>query len=81
MGMTKRDIERINLEEATSNIVSATIIGFFVGHYLALVFDALLKTILEEKMDYSIEWNIFIALLILSSGVVGLGTKISTSIV
>lgn len=36
MGMTKNDIERLTLEEATSNIVAATVMGFFTGYFLAL---------------------------------------------
>ena len=36
IGMTKKDIERMTLEEATSNIIAATIIGFFTGYFLAI---------------------------------------------
>ena len=79
--MTKKDIERMTLEEATSNIIAATIIGFFTGYFLAICSVSVLKTLFEQPVDWNIEWKVFGIVLLLSTSVVVIGTKISMAIV
>ena len=79
--MTKKDIERMTLEEATSNIIAATIIGFFTGYFLAICQVSVLKTLFEQPVDWTIEWKVFGIVLLLSTSVVVIGTKISMAIV
>lgn len=81
MGMTKADIERMTQEEASFNIVAATIIGFFTGHYLALCQVSVLKTLFEDTVKSDIEWNVFTIVICLTTSVVVIGTKISMAIV
>ena len=75
--MAKKDIERLTLEEASSNIVSATIIGFFTGYFLAITSVSVISTFFEKPIDWTIRWNIFAIVLLFSTGVVVVGTKIS----
>lgn len=81
MGMTKKDIERLTLEESTSNIVSATIIGFFTGYFLALSSVSVIQTLFEKPVNWTIEWRVFVVVLLFCTSVVVIGTKISMGIV
>jgi hypothetical protein len=81
MGMTKKDIERLTFEESTSNIISATIIGFFTGYFLAISSVSVIKTLFEKPIDWTIEWDVFGIVLLFGTSVVVIGTKISMGIV
>ena len=81
MGMTKQDISRLTLEESTSNIVSATIIGFFTGYFLALSSVSVIQTLFEKPVDWTIEWDVFVIVLLFGTSVVVIGTKVSMGIV
>ena len=55
MGMTKQDIERLTLEEATSNIVAATVVGYLTGWFLALASVSVLTSFWEVPVFWELE--------------------------
>ena len=76
IGMTKKDIESITLHEATVNILSATIIGFFTGYILAMISMLMLTSVWEIPIVFEINWLILFWLIIVTFTIVIIGTKI-----
>ena len=76
IGMSKKDIVKVTLIEASTNIYSATIIGFVTGYTISLVAMSVLTTGWEFPVDYSVDWISFIALIGVSYIIVIFGTKI-----
>lgn len=81
MGMTKQDIERLTLEEATSNIVAATLVGYITGWFLALASVSVLTTIWEVPVFWELELELLALITLLGAGTVFVGTKICINLV
>lgn len=81
MGMTKPDIERLTLEEATSNIVAAILVGYITGWFLALASVSVLTTIWEVPVFWELELQLLGCIILIGAGTVFVGTKLCIKLV
>jgi ABC-type amino acid transport system permease subunit len=62
--------------EASSNIYSATLIGFATGYIISNISMTMLTTIWELPADFSVDWISLTTLIVISFCLVYYGTKI-----
>lgn len=76
IGLNKSHIHTLTMTEASVNILSATIIGFFTGYVMAIVSLKMISACFELPMSYSLDWIILFWLLAVSFSIVVGGTRL-----
>ena len=77
MGMKKYQVSRITVIEASSNIVSATILGYVLGHMITVVTMSVLVNTLEMKVTNEFNLKYMLILIVINIIIVMTGAKIS----
>lgn len=79
IGLTKSDVKSVVLTEATANILTAELIGFFIGYIVMVSSMSLMNTIFELPINFDIDWLTLILLMSISVMTVYFGTGIGIS--
>ena len=75
MGLTKHSVKSIVLTEATANILTAVLIGFFVGYIVMVTSMSVMNTIFELPINFDVDWQILCILMGISILTVIVGTN------
>lgn len=76
MGLTSQEIERLTLEEATANVMSAAIIGIMSGIALGVESEQVLLAFWELPATYPMHYKAVCSCLALPLLIVYIGTKV-----
>ena len=79
IGLTKSDVKSVVLTEATANILTAELIGFFIGYIVMVSSMSLMNTIFELPINFDIDWLTLFLLMSISVLTVYIGTGIGIS--
>lgn len=74
MGLTKHSVTSIVLTEATANILTAVLIGFFVGYIVMVSSMSVMNTMFELPINFDVDWSTLCILMGISILTVVIGT-------